>query len=138
MHSSRAMHDRVIRLTLVLVSFLVLPFALGAGQDQYGGKQEFAKYVCKDETVTVKTTGVDKKAVYLCGGRTVDWVADGHNFIVIFKKNSPFVDNQKLFDNKNHKSKPAKDDTALTVYDYLIIVDGELIEDPQVVGGGGH
>jgi len=29
-------------------------------------------------------------------------------------------------------------DTDLTVYNYIISVDGKTVDDPQVVGGGGH
>ena len=106
-------------------------------REQKEYQEEFVQFTCQDVTVKVDPVkGTDPKAIYLCAGRTLTWGANGHEFTVIFKK-SPFVDGKKMFNNKDYKSKAAKKDTVLTVYDYQIIVDGELIEDPQVVGGGG-
>jgi hypothetical protein len=135
MHLSRVGHGP-IWFGLVSGLFLVLP--LGAGQDNKD-EQEFARFTCKDETVkVVPTDGTDPKAVYLCAGRTLTWDPNGHKFIVAFKKKSPFIDNQKIFDETHNKSKAAKVDVLLTVYNYDMIVDNEPVEDPQVVGGGGH
>jgi plastocyanin len=139
MHSAQRRNNGATRfaLVLVLVSALALPlpFAFGASQEK-GYKKEFVRFTCKDETVqVVPIDGTRPKAIYLCAGNTVTWDANGHEFIVIFKK-SPFVDGKKMFNNKDNKSKAAKKETVLTVYNYQIIVDGQLVEDPQVVGGG--
>ena len=105
-------------------------------QEQKGYQEEFVQFTCQDVTVKVDpVNGTDPKAIYLCAGKTLTWDANGHEFTVIFKK-SPFVDGKKMFSNKDYKSKGAKKDAVLTVYNYQIIVDGELVEDPQVVGGG--
>jgi hypothetical protein len=140
MYFSRIKHDRFTRFALGSGLFLALPFLFGAAQEQKSYvQQEFVRFACQNVTVNVDPKfGTDPKAVYLCAGNTLTWVANSHKFIVIFRKNSPFINNQKVFDNNNYQSKPAKNDVVLTVYNYDIIVDGEPIEDPQVVGGGGH
>ena len=136
MHSAQKRNNGATRFAVVLVLVSALPFAFGASQEK-GYKKEFARFTCKDETVkVVPKDGTNPKAIYLCGGHTMTWDANGHEFTVIFKK-SPFVGGKKLFNNKDNKSNPAIQDTVLTVYNYQIIVDGELVDDPQVVGGGG-
>jgi len=136
MHSAQRRNNGATRFALVLVLVSALPFAFGASQEK-GYKKEFVRFTCKDETVkVVPIDGTHPKAIYLCADNTLTWDANGHEFTVIFIKNSPFVDGKKLFNNKDYKSKAAKPDKVLTVYNYHIIVDGELIDDPQVVGGG--
>ena len=137
-------HGRAVRYAVCAgLLLMVTPFKFGTAQGQQASQeqqnQEFVKLACGNVTVkVVPTTGTDPKAVYLCAGNTMTWDANGHSFIVIFRKNSPFQGNQKVFDNSHYQSKPAKNDSVLTVYSYDITVDGEPIDDPQVVGGGSH
>jgi hypothetical protein len=138
MHASRVGHG-AIWFGLVLGLLMVLPFKLGADEDKKEHKKEFARFTCGNQTVkVVPVDGTQPKAVYLCGGDTMTWDANGHTFIVVFKKKSPFVGGQKIFDNQHYQSRAAKDDVLLTVYNYDMVVDGEPVDDPQVVGGGGH
>jgi hypothetical protein len=136
-------HGGAVRYALCAGLLMVMPFRFGTAQGQQASQQQknpaFVKFACQDQTVEVvggSGTTPETKAIYLCAGNTVTWHnPEAHTFIVIFKK-SPFVDNQKIFDEKHTKSKGAKNDTALTVYNYLMVVDGELVDDPQVIGGG--
>jgi hypothetical protein len=128
-----------ISFALVSGLFLVLPLTLGAGQDKEEHKKEYARFTCKDETVqVVPGEGTNPKAVYLCAGYTITWASNNHTFLVVFKKKSPFVDNRKIFDEHHNKSAAAKTDVVLTVYNYDMVVDNQPVDDPQVVGGGGH
>ena len=138
MRSFPLKHDRSMRIAGVVGLLAIWPMKFGAAQVTQS-TQEYVQFACQNLTVkVVPTTGTDPKAVYLCGGNTLTWDANGHTFIVVFRKASPFEGDQKVFDNTNYKSKPAKHTTALTVYNYDIVVDGQPIDDPQVVGGGGH
>ncbi len=92
---------------------------------------------CGDKTVDVNTTnGAEPQAVYVCGGDTVTWNSNGHTFLVEFKKDSPFNDNDKRFNNGKPKSDKTKPHDKLRVYEYRITVDGSPFDDPQVIGGG--
>jgi hypothetical protein len=96
-------------------------------------------FACGDVSVDVDSTqGTIDKAVYLCKDKTLTWNANNHKFQVKFRKKSPFADGQKTFDNNNNVSKGYVGDKKLTVYEYDITVDGQPVDDPQVVGGGGH
>ena len=135
MHSTQKRNNGATQFALVLVLALALPLAFGASQEK-GYKEEFVKFTCQDVTVqVVPIDGTNPKAIYLCAGNTMTWDANRHEFTVIFKK-SPFVGGKKLFNNTDNKSKPAIRDTVLMVYNYQVIVDGVLADDPQVVGGG--
>jgi hypothetical protein len=142
MSSFRLQHGGVIRFTLVfgvfLVFFLIQPLKFGIAQEQKP-KPEYITLTCKNETVKVDPQmGTNPKAIYLCPGYTLTWDPNGHTFVAAFQKKSPFQGGQKVFDNKNYQSKPAVSDSVLTVYSYTMIVDNEPVDDPQVVGGGGH
>lgn len=119
---------------------LMLLFAFGAsGWQKKSSHKERVIFTCKDETVTIDPTdGTSPKAIYLCAGKTLTWNANGHQFKVKFRKNSPFVGGKKLFDNNNPTSPPVIGTVALTVYEYDVNVDGKDVDDPQVIGGGGH
>jgi plastocyanin len=122
-----------IQVTLVL--FLVLG-ASGCKESKVGKTRTFS---CGDQQTDVNTTnGAKPQAVYLCEGDTVTWNPNGHTFLVEFKKDSPFEDGGKKFDNKNPKSGKTKHHDQLTVYEYQITVDGTVFSDPQVIGGGGN
>jgi len=139
---------RVIRVAFVRAAFcaaalgaiLLVPFKFGSGQEVHS-KQTSGQSVrlsCGDQTVAVDPTdGTNPKAVFLCAGNKLTWDANGHQFIAIFKK-SPFVDGQKYFDEQHNQSAAAKNDVQVTVYTYFMIVDHEIVDDPQVIGGGGH
>jgi hypothetical protein len=93
---------------------------------------------CSKETVIDTSKGTRPKAIYLCEGDTLTWKPDGHTFKVEFTKESPFVDGDKEFHNGKETSSAKKHDDVLTVYEYVVTVDGHLVNDPQVIGGGGH
>lgn len=125
-----------VRASVVGRFALTLLFTLGA----IACKQKIPRitFPCGDQTVDVNTNnGAQPQAVYVCAGDTVTWRASGHTFLVEFKKDSPFEDNGKRFDNQHSKSDKAKHSTELTVYEYRITVDGNPF-DPQVIGGGGN
>ena len=143
MHSSWFGHGRAVRLALcagLLLLAMTFRFGTAKGQ-QVSQKQASASFACQNQTVNVipdQGTTDDTKAIYLCKDYTVTWnVQPGHTFSVIFKK-SPFTNGQKYFDEKTNTSAGANDDKYLTVYNYILIVDRKLIDDPQVVGGGGR
>lgn len=125
-----------VRACVVSWFALTLLFMLGA----IACKQKIPTitFPCGDQTVDVNTNnGAHPQAVYVCGGDTVTWRANGHTFLVEFKKDSPFEDNGKRFDNQHSKSDKAKHLAELTVYEYRITVDAKPF-DPQVIGGGGN
>jgi hypothetical protein len=86
--------------------------------------------------------GVDPVDIYACPNSRLTWDLNGHNtFQAIFKrKECPFKDVGSCRNiNQDHptSSCDVKDYLDLTVFDYEILVDGELY-DPHVVGGGHH
>lgn len=100
---------------------------------------------CGNQTVGVVTgTGTSPKAVYLCGGDTLTWIPNGRKFTVTFKKDYPFTGASQTFTNNPANpdapvtSPPAKYTGSLVVYHYEMTIDGAVVDDPQVVGGGGH
>jgi hypothetical protein len=119
---------------------LVLLFAFGVGGWGKGASyKKRVTFTCQNEKVTIDPVkGTRPKAIYLCEGKTLTWEPDGHTFQVKFTKESPFIDGDKEFDNGKAKSKAQKHDDDLTVYEYVVTVDGHLVNDPQVIGGGGH
>jgi hypothetical protein len=90
-----------------------------------------------DTTVNVDATvGAQPTAVYLCEDDTLTWNANGHQFVVEFKKDSPFEPpTDKKFDNGHPSGKAKHYYSQLTVYEYRITVDGHPF-DPEVIGGG--
>lgn len=118
---------------------LILLLALGAsGCKEMKIQKKTVTFICGDQTVDVNTrNGAQPQAVYVCEDDTVTWNPNGHTFLVEFKKDSPFVDDGKKFDNGHAKSAKTKHHTQLTVYEYRITVDTTNIFDPQVIGGGG-
>lgn len=142
MRTSRFLHGSVIRITLGLVCIL----SVSCGQKPTAGGQSKKQYIfdCGDQTVgVVPGDGTSPKAVYLCDGNTLTWVPNGHTFKVTFKK-SPFVDGQTVFQNNPQDptapvtSKAAQYTGTLVVYHYAMTIDNNPVDDPQVVGGGGH
>jgi len=104
-------------------------------------------FACGDQTVKVQQkdqagndVGTVPKAVYLCEGDSLTWDQNGNDFKIKFRKNrSPFFDGDMDFDTKKNKSKGAKHtDLPVDVYDYDIWINGQKVDDPQVVIGGGH
>jgi hypothetical protein len=99
---------------------------------------KFARLACADQTLkVVPDDGTRPRAIYLGDGNKVTWDANGHDFVVIFRKKSPFAGGKKRFDNKNNQSPAAQIGKELAVYNYEIIVDDAVAEDPPGVGGGG-
>ena len=74
-----------------------------------------------------------------CGSRMSE--GRGHN---VRKKEYPFTGAPQTFTNNPSNpdapvtSPPAKYTGSLVVYHYEISINGTRVEDPQVVGGGGH
>jgi hypothetical protein len=100
---------------------------------------------CGDQTVGVVTgTGTSPKAVYLCGGDTLTWIPNGQKFTVTFKREYPFIGAPQVFTNSPSNpdapvtSPPAQYTGSLVVYHYEMTINGKAVDDPQVVGGGGH
>jgi plastocyanin len=130
------MHTIAVRCTAAtLFGLVVLALLVANGCGQRVASTEGKPY-CGDKTVKADAgKGADPEAVYVCEGDTVTWDPNGTTFIVEFKKDSPFGDDGKKFDNGNRKSKKTKKHNALKVYEYKIIVNNQTF-DPQVVGGG--
>ena len=123
---------------------VLLLVMLGVGscnKEQERGK--YRRFACGDQPVDVDPNkGAQPQAVYVCAGDMVTWNSHGHKFLVEFRKDSPFIDGRKEFDNDHSKSDKAKPVGQLTVYEYRITVDigsaaPHVFEDPQVVDGGG-
>jgi len=130
---------------------LVLLVALTASGSQR--KERVATYTCGDQHIKVDHTlpkGVDRKAVYLCGGDKIIWDAQPNVQFEIDFDESPWGPNNAKFGNKNglnpytpkfpNSPTPAPKDP--TVFKYTItIVDNNGHSyppfDPHVVGGGG-
>ena len=145
MRTSRFLHGSAIRITLVLV--FILSISCGQQPPKAGGGGKSVKryyYDCADQTVgIVPEDGTNPKAVYLCDGNTLTWIPNGHQFVVTFKK-SPFVDGKTVFQNDPQNPNAPVTSSAgiylggLVVYHYTMTIDGKSVDDPQVVGGGGH
>ena len=132
MHSIPVVCSTASRVALTL---LLMFGASGCMKTEFGKK--IVKFTCGDQTVKVNTTnGAEPQAVYVCEGDTVTWNSNGLTFVVEFKKDSPFVDSGKKFDNGHPKSDKTKPHKQLTVYEYRITVNGTAF-DPQVIAGGG-
>lgn len=104
-----------------------------------GCRKPLAMVACGDKPVDVdpSNNGARPQAVYVCEDNTITWNANGHTFTVEFKKDSPFKDGGKKFDNGHNKSGKTKHHDYLIVYEYRITVDNTSYDDPQVIGGGG-
>jgi len=123
----------VVCARLAVVLLLILT-ASGCGKERANP----AVPKCGDKTVDVNTkNGAEPEAVYVCGDDTVTWNPNGLTFLVEFKKDSPFKDDDKKFDNGKAKSRGTKHHDKLKVYEYRITVNGVPF-DPQVIGGGGN
>lgn len=133
MHSISVRCGAASRLALALL----LTFgATGCKEHKYG--KNTRTFSCGNQPVDVNTAnGANPPAVYVCEDDIVTWNPNGHTFLVEFKKDSPFVDGGRKFDNGNPKSAKTKHHDQLTVYEYQITVDSHVFTDPQVVGGGG-
>jgi hypothetical protein len=117
----------------VLISFLALPTSCGEE------KQMFVQFkVPCTTTLNVNTqTGVDVVDAYVCKNTTVTWQANDHTFCVVFKHGCPFGPKGcNQIDNQHPSAKVAVTSTTPTVYDYGILVDGQLF-DPHIIPGGG-
>lgn len=128
---SISMQCEVGRITLVAL------LLLGASGCRKGPEVRPGAPTCGNKIVQINPNkGADPVAVYVCDDDTVTWNPNGHTFVVEFKKDSPFKDNEKTFNNGKPKSDKTKHHDVLTVYEYKVIVDGVTF-DPQVVAGGG-
>ena len=91
-----------------------------------------------DTTVTVYPAGPQPDSVYLCEYDTLTWVkgTGTNSFVIQFKKNSPFGDDGKNFDDKNNSDKAKDKYGPLEVDKYSITINSTTTLDPQVVTGG--
>ena len=131
------MHITAVRRAFVRVVGLGLIAILGGNGCGQKLADHSGKPYCGDKIVKAiaASPGADPEAVYVGKDDTVTWDPNGTTFAVEFKKDSPFVDDGKKFDNGNPKSKKAKQHLILKVYEYKITVNGQSY-DPQVIGGG--
>jgi hypothetical protein len=142
MLSSHFRYGVVIR--FVLASFFFLGVS-GCRRELSPQVKRTVTFDCGNQTVGVVTgLGTDPKAVYLCGGDTLTWIPNGQKFTVTFKKENPFTGAPQVFTNNPANpdapvtSPPAKYTGSLVVYHYEMTINGVVVDDPQVVGGGGH
>jgi hypothetical protein len=143
------MHLSRLRYGLALSCILTFTLWLAACTDGQKRPSVAGKgtvyFACGDQTVgVVPVDGTSPKDVYLCQGDTLTWQPNGHTFVVTFPKKYPFQGSPKTFQNDpQNKNNPVVSPAAaytgsLVVYHYDIVVDGVKVDDPQVVGGGGH
>jgi hypothetical protein len=122
------------------LSALLLLLALGTSCRDQKPKHKSVLVACMT-TVTVDPTtpsGVVPEDIYVCPNTNVTWNANGHKFVVFFKKkHCPFT-TCKFIDDQHAVSSTVVSMTVLTVYDYGILIDGDQLFDPHVVGGGGN
>jgi hypothetical protein len=117
----------------VLFSFLTLPTDCGQQKSE-----TYKLTVNCTTTINVTSTGVDVPDAYVCKNGKVTWIANDHIFSVGFKNGScPFQGPGacKEINNQHPSAGPIKDTTTPVVYDYGIVVDGQLF-DPHIIGGG--
>ena len=119
---------------IVVFALLALPTSCSQGS-----QEKYARFqVPCTKTIDVTDTGVNPPDAYICKGDKVTWNANNHVFTVFFKKDCPFgKGNCKEIDNKYPTAGPivATSSTTPTIYDYGIVVDGNLF-DPHIIGGG--
>ena len=115
-----------------LFSFLALPTDCGQQQPE-----TYKFTVTCTTTINVTSTGVDVQDAYVCKNTKVTWVANDHIFSVGFKNGCPFQgqDACKEIDNQHPTAGPIKVTTTTVIYDYGIVVDGQL-HDPHIIPGG--
>jgi hypothetical protein len=124
---------RVVSLSVLLI-FLALQTSSGDEKPQYVQ----VKLKCTTSLNVDPNQGVDQRDIYVCENAKVTWNANGHTFHVFFKNNQcPFQGGCNGISDQHPTSTPVKHFTALTVFDYGIVVDDNVF-DPHVVGGGGN
>jgi hypothetical protein len=86
-----------------------------------------------------KKNAVDKQAVYVCDQDPVVWKpANGvTSFAVHFTGDCPFTSCVSDITDSTPQT-AATQPKDLTVYKYNLTVNGNLVSDPHVVGGGGY
>ena len=140
---------RVSRLMSASASILVSVALLETGgcqQNRPGPPHGYKNLKCeKNILVTLDAQhkhGVDKEAVYVCEDEPhVTWTKGTGvtTFTVAFKGGiCPFDSCQITETSPPPTVNPGLSNQPLTVYPYSITINGNLISDPQVVGGGGH
>ena len=120
----------------VLFSFLALP--TDCGQQKQDSYKVTVNCTTKITVTGQPPAGVDVPDAYVCKNTKVTWVANDHIFSVGFKNGvCPFQGQGacKEIDNNKPTAGPIKDTATPVVYDYGIVVDGQLF-DPHIIGGG--
>jgi len=115
-------------------SVLLLLLALPSSCSQE--KEYITLKVTCTTMINVTATGVDMPDAYVCKNTKVTWIDNGHTFSVGFKNGQcPFVSCKEI-DNRYPTAGPTKNGvTQGTIYDYAIIIDGQVF-DPHIIPGG--
>jgi len=122
----------------VLSAALLIAVAIAGCKERHEPNDRVVKIRCGDQTVNADPVkGAVPAVIYLCDDDKVTWNANGHAFKVEFKEDSPFSDDDKVFDNTHAQSKKVKHLGDWAVFPYKITVDGKVF-DPHVIGGGGN
>ena len=129
--------------SLVAVLLLCILGNLGCGGQPKVRAKKTKKFDCGNEQdITVDAhnkNGVDKQAVYVCDQDQVVWKpAHGvTSFVVHFTGDCPFTSCASDITDSTPQT-AATQPTDLTVYKYNLTINGNLLPDPHVVGGGGY
>jgi hypothetical protein len=129
-----------------LIAFCIL-VAVGCQQKPIAGPNVLKagqKAVNCETKVGVIATGVDKESIYVCEDAGFNHVtfdvkngATGvNNFKIHFVNGCPFQSCADITSN-TPQTVIIQDTVPLTVYKYQVYVNGNLVSDPHVVGGGG-
>jgi hypothetical protein len=114
----------------------------GGGQSVVRAKKQKTFDCGNERDITVdlqKKNAVDKQAVYVCDQDPVVWKpATGvTSFAVHFTGDCPFTSCSYDITDSTPQT-VATQPKDLTVYKYNLTVNGNLVSDPHVVGGGGN
>jgi hypothetical protein len=144
MHVSRLVFW--VSASLVAVLLLCILGNLGCGGQPVVQTKQTKKtktFDCGNEQdITVdlhNKNAVDKQAVYVCDQDQVVWrpAAGVTSFAVHFTGDCPFTSCASDITDSTPQT-AATQPKDLTVYKYNLTVNGNLVSDPHVVGGGGY
>jgi len=122
---------------------VLLPCILGnlgcRGQPLAKAKKSKTCDCGNEQDITVDLKKVDKQAVYVCDQDPVVWkpATGATSFAVHFTGGCPFTSCASDITDSTPQT-AATQPKDLTVYKYNLTVNGNLVSDPHVVGGGGY